>query len=617
MIDFKLLNRNEGGAKYRFSLNIHSFFHIFVSTFIAFSRFKWFGFHTAQYFFSSDSNNKDPNSPRQNIFWFAKLGFLVFVLCYVFGILWRGNFAIIDDHTLVNTLLAGKSIPLSHFVMPQIGRFFPLSGQDLNILSFLFGASAGVFYGFIAVCVLMLAFMLVYALSILLQAATDAPKSSKIITLTAYGCVALILLSPSFISSFLRLFVPERMESVFLGIFLACFAYLYVCKTKAAYLAIGIGALSATIALFYKETAFILLGSFSFMHFILLYKNTKLDSKIIFRLKLLDMLVLLGCMVWIISYYVFVVARKTTQGSYADTLHDPLMLFVKNFINYAMNEPLLFIAVPIAFLYRCVHIIRDHKTPLYNRFNPLLDASLFAVVLFLCAYMVLNISDVHYPLPGYIIGSIALGILGLQLFSKRHTLGFIYKVLLFIITFILIANVLPYSIHRFALYKFTPENFQSTLAFMHSMQNDTLSKQTQRIFLDGIDCTLREKGEVCHSFKIWLGFYGVHNSTILPDIDRQNPLRKGKQIATQKQAGDIVILTPYTSNNINSAYIRELDSRYERLYHADFGWNVGFVGLKSLIKYTLLKRGNTQAIFSENTWNLPLYFYVYRVTKDE
>lgn len=139
---------------------------------------------------------------------------------YSIGIMYPSGFSVIDDHTLLHTLFADK--PIGFFIQPSIGRFYPLDGQDLNILSLLFGTSASVFYAFNALCVWVVIFALRYALRVFLREITESAdiNSSKI-----YYVVDILLLSPAFIGSWLRLFVPERMEFVFLSLFLMCYAF--------------------------------------------------------------------------------------------------------------------------------------------------------------------------------------------------------------------------------------------------------------------------------------------------------------------------------------------------------------------------------------------------------
>lgn len=64
--------------------------------------------------------------------------------------------------------------------------------------------------------------------------------------------------------------MPERMEFVFLSIFLMCYAY--VLKHKQAIFALICGIISANIALYYKETAFAMIGAFAFVMLVCGYR---------------------------------------------------------------------------------------------------------------------------------------------------------------------------------------------------------------------------------------------------------------------------------------------------------------------------------------------------------
>ncbi|WP_295698186.1 hypothetical protein [Helicobacter mastomyrinus] len=82
------------------------------------------------------------------------------------------------------------------------------------------------FYTFNALCVWVVIFALRYALRVFLREITESAdiNSSKIYYVVDILLI-LLLLSPAFISSWLRLFVPERMEFVFLSLFLMCYAF--------------------------------------------------------------------------------------------------------------------------------------------------------------------------------------------------------------------------------------------------------------------------------------------------------------------------------------------------------------------------------------------------------
>ena len=356
------------------------------------------------------------------------------------------------------------------------------------------------------------------------------------------------------------------------------------------------------------------------MHLLLTFTNKRYANHYALpnrKLVVFDVLLLCACVVWVLAYYIFVIAQKTTSGRYGDTLHNPLIVFVKNLFTYIMNEPFLFVLVPLLFFYRVFVVVRTYKvSPKSVLFIPILDSSLCACMAFIGAYLVLNISSAHYPLPGYIFGLVALSTIPAL---WTHLRGFMCKVFVVAIVLcvgIFVSNSLFYSAHTIAHYKASGQNLQSSLAFFSS-QNQPIT-----IKLDGVDCSLIEKGEVCYSFEQWLRFSGVQAS-IIPDRDRYNPLRKSSEqdsggldsSTIESKTAQYLILTPYSSNFVNSDYIAHLDSTYKRIYHADSGLNLGFVGLKTLMKYALVKDSSI-LVFSGNIWNLPVHFYVYELPQN-
>ena len=543
--------------------------------------------------------------------------FFAFLCCYAFIVFYDSAFAVIDDHTLTQTLLIGQNIPLTHHIIPEIGRFYPLDGQDLNVLSAIFGVSASVFYGFNALCVLLVGLCLSYAIATLLPALSPNVKNPRMI---AYILVALLLLTPAFCGSWFRLFVPERMEFVFLSIMLASYAFVANNRGALSVIVLIIGALSAMIACFYKETCFILIGGFAFMHLLLTWINRRYDSsqKLNGKLLAFDVLLLCACVVWVLAYYIFVIAQKTTSGRYGDTLHNPLIVFGKNLFTYIMNEPFLFVLVPLLFFYRVFAIARAYKaSPKSLPFMPILDSSLCAAMAFMGAYLVLNISSAHYPLPGYTLGLVALSAIP-ALFGVMGSI--MRRVTMVVVVFcagIFVGNSLFYSVFTINHYKASGQNLQATLAFFSS-QNKPAT-----IMLEGVDCSLIEKSEICYSFEKWLEYSGVRVS-IIPDKDLYNPLRKSLESKLTKADSSqsdntkaapqpqYLILTPFSSNPINSDYIAKLDSSYKRIYHADHWANLGFVGIKTLMKYMLVK-DSSNLVFSGNIWNLPGHFYIYEL----
>ncbi|OBV29211.1 hypothetical protein BKN38_04135 [Helicobacter sp. CLO-3] len=529
---------------------------------------------------------------------------------YAFLVAINANFSVIDDHGIIGSLFIGERIPL--FISIENGRFYPLDGQDLNILSMLFGASASVFYTFNAICVILVAFCLAHALPIFFAMIDNNMPSNMQMkqnlaryTLTSYVLIFLVLCSPSFVTSFLRLFVPERMEFVFFSIFLACYAF--VLKNhhkKSAYFVLLLGIASATIALYYKETGFAMLFAFAFLHFALSFKYSNL------KVKIFDIALMLTSIIWVLVYIFVVVLQKTSSGSYGDTPYNQLIVLAKVIFSYALSEPFLLIVLPCFFIYRTYSVFIK-KQP----FNALLDSSLCAALVLIAEYLALKIGDIHYILIGYVFGLIALGGWMLNFLKLRF-----FKLLMVIACVVFVFNSLPFGISQYAHYKVVPNGFQQTLGFLSEYIKEY---PNTNIYLEGVNRA--SNVEVYVSFAIWLNYYGASKFDLQSDLPIDNNLLgkpnpnspysvfRSNDLAP-KQSGDIVVLSPYTYFEFSNGLLEKLDSKYERLFESGFGYNFPRLGIKPLIKYFSKDHiGGSEMMLGKNSFGLPLKFYIYRV----
>lgn len=508
------------------------------------------------------------------------------------------HFSVIDDHTFTKTLFVGEPIPL--FIFADIGRFFPLDGQEWNILSAIFTPEASVFYAFNAICLIVVMWCLRYVLFRFTAHHTQSCNTPYLV----YGALLLCLFSPAFITAWLRLFVPERMEFVFCSLFLASYMYVVYARMSArAWIFLALGVVCANLALYYKETAFAMLGAFGFAHFVLDYKNS---SKIT---KIFDIALVLSSAVWLLVYAVVVLAQKQGSGSYGDTPYNQLIVMTKVVFNYILQEPFLFVAIPCFVLYR-IYQVFVKKSP----FLPLLDSALIAALVLCAEYIALKIGDIHYPLPAYVFGLIGLVGIGMYYWRAR-----IIRAIYVLCLVIFVGNSAFMSLYQIAFYKLVPNNFQDTLHFL----SDYITQNPDtRIYLEGVN---RASGvEVYHSFGAWLSFYGASKFDLYSDTAVDNVLL-GKEkpnspysvfrsnAIVPKQSGDIVVLTPYTRDSITTDSLAELESKYELLHRSDFGYEIPRLGFKAFIKALMRDRVQGEMILSQNAFGLPLYFYVYKV----
>ncbi|WP_334094091.1 hypothetical protein [Helicobacter typhlonius] len=538
------------------------------------------------------------------------IGFFLFVCLYAFLIMYHSAFSVIDDHILTQTLLVGQNI--GFFIQPNIGRFFPLDGQELNLLSAAFGVKAAVFYTFNALCVFVVIFALRYAMRIFIAHILESTSHSH----KAYAMqkvpyvvdilLVLLLLSPSFIGSWLRLFVPERMEFVFLSLFLMSYAFVLESKnTRTSSLMLLVGLICANVSLYYKETTFAMIIAFAFVHLFCVYFS---HTKCKIHIKLFDMGLILSTIVWFVVYVFVVLLQKQDSGFYGDTPYSALLTFAKSLFTYLCNEPFLCGIIFSALIYR-IYAVLIKKQP----FIPLLDASIWGSAILLCEYAVLKLSSHHYLLPAYVFTLIVIGASFLLWWQHKW-----YKVILALCAFMFVGNTLFVSAYIWAHYKFVPPNFQATLSFVSDY---THNHPHNRIFLEGVDRV--SYVEVYHSFGKWLTYYGAQDFDLYSSdavdsrfVDRFNGnahwsvFQNNEAIA--KQSGDLVIATPYSAYNFD---LESLNEKYELLFSAEQGYNVPLLGLKTFLKATLQFLGLTQGdvILSQNVYALPLHFYVLRV----
>ena len=266
-------------------------------------------------------------------------------------------------------------------------------------------------------------------------------------------------------------------------------------------------------------------------------------------------------------------------------------------------------ALPYFVLYR-IYQVFVKKSP----FVPLLDSALVAALVLCAEYVALKIGDIHYLLPAYIFGLVGLVGMGVYHWGAR-----IIKAIYVLCLVIFLGNSMFMSAYQFTFYKVVPNNFQDTLAFLTKY---TTQNPHTHIYLEGVN---RASGvEVYHSFGAWLNFYGAKDFDLYSDIEVDNVLL-GKEkpdspysvfrsnAIVPKQSGDIVVITPYTHDNITTDSLAELESQYELLHISSFGYEIPRLGLKAFVKAFMRERVQGEIILSQNTFGLPLYFYVYKV----
>lgn len=498
--------------------------------------------------------------------------FYIFFMLIAMFIAYNPSFGIVDDHTMTETLLIKKNIPLS--IMPDVGRYFPLNAQEFNILTIFFSPSPQIFYIFNMLCFIVVILFLYRTFCIIFK------TSFNNVNLSAYLAVSLIVVSPAFVLSWLRLFIPERMEFVFLCIFFHSYILLYTNSTQNRKIHIILCIVSSCIALFYKETAFVLLGVFSLCHITFCY----IVKRKIFKV---DYLVLINCLLWVLFYIIFILLeRNGNSGWYGDNSLNRTLVLLQTFASHAVSDPIV-VGTLFIFLFRFFEIVIKK-----NRISPLYDSMVVSVSVFVCIYIYLGLSGAYYMLPAYLFAVPLL--FHFFVFFYRKMSFRIFCVCIFII---FISNSIPLSIYTGAFRKFVPQNLQKSLIFLKNYSKD--KKLT--LYLEGIDYS--GNSELFASLQKWMDYYEINNVIL-------SPIKAEERI---KKKGDVIVLTPYTRAFTDFNFINKMKEEYVLLYEADSGFNIPFFGLQVILKKIWISFIDNRKDFvvASNIYRLPLFFYFF------
>ena len=529
--------------------------------------------------------------------WIGEWLFGIVVLLYAAILPIGAKFGVIDDYLFLNTILSGRR--LDFFIVPAVGRFFPLTGQEYNIVSF-FSSLPSIFYvynmfQFVVVIYLIYKILAVYVIDKI---------NRKSIT---FGIILLMIFSPGFVTAWFRLFVGERSMLMFFLIFFLLYL-LYQKKQKYVYLACGL--LAANLALYYKEPSFLMLGGFTFFHLLSGWKSLNIKQR------LFDVLLIVSAITFSLVYF-FVIFTKKGIVNYGDTPYNPIITFIKNMFSYMLSDPFLIVLLLGLFLYRFYEIISRKK-----KLEPLYDATIFSGVAYVLFFLKFKVFNYHYLLPAYVFS-----IFGLVhfLIRKEYIKKKVCKCLFGVAIVIYIFSALPVSLHLISYYKNVPNTFQDTLGFLTKYINKEEKRVT--IYLDGVD---RGGGkEIYVSFANYFNYKGLRdiqfdfksdissrNSVIFLEGNPESPFTVFHDSGTsQCEAGDLLVLTPYTSKFVDQRYLNELKNNYELIYHSKAAFSIPNISIKSLLKYCLMQCNQGQfsddVMFSNNIFNWP-DFYVFR-----
>lgn len=222
------------------------------------------------------------------------------------------------------TITAGRFVAI--LIHPASGRFFPLALQEYNLLA-VFGRSAGVYAAF-AVC------QLLVVIGCALRVLDDVPAWLSCIV------VAFLITLPGVFVAVATLVYPERDVIFWLALWLVCVHAFDRRRSRAAFFC---AVVTAQAMLYYKETAFILIGGFAGARLAINALRARDDlRRRAFRRFAQDNMLEIGllalCAVFVVVYFVMI-APHVTQ-SYAMNA-SRARSWVESFDSYAKSDYLL------------------------------------------------------------------------------------------------------------------------------------------------------------------------------------------------------------------------------------------------------------------------------------
>lgn len=515
--------------------------------------------------------------------------FLLVVFAYFSLIIFMPYLQPIDDHGILNSLM--KDQIFTAYVSQDLfytGRFYPLNMQEFNLLVLLDIVSVELFYILLAI-----EFLFIIGLMFLLFIEIN----NKNIHFFKIFIILLIIFvfSPGFVTAFFRLHIGERNALFFL--LLSLLFYLkFQNKPKIIYFLIAL--IATNFSLYYKEPVFLILGTFAFLHFIFSYKTTDLKQKTI------DILIILSSLTFIIVYFFLVYMNQGNQ-LYGDTPYNPIILMAKNGFKYVMSDPLIvFVVFPLA-TWRFYNIIKLRQSE-----YPIYDAMLFASVVYIFAFIKLNICEYHYWLPSYAFAIPAL----LFFITKTEIMhGVFWKISSSIAVFFILVSSLPIALHLITFYKYVPANYNKALDYVVSdIKQNHITKAS--IYLENIN--FDHDMEVYVSFAKFLDYKGLQPADYEMRCNTDKQLLKychsNDNNKNKIESGDYLIVTPYSSSKIDAAFIEKLSINYKLLYKTESQFAIPNWNLKTLIKYFSMTSINESNInisqLSQNINRWPDYY---------
>jgi hypothetical protein len=347
---------------------------------------------------------------------------ILFLVCYIAGILVWEDFSYYDDSMFTLGTLAGHDIPRPAW--QGAGRFFPLGHQEFNLLRH-FTRSVTAYHG------LRIVELLIFC-AILLFLDEELSLQARVALL----CLALI--TPGILISFSGLIYPEA-NVLF---FLACLFWAVKRFEQSHSKTWAVSAvISSQFLLYYKETAFALLLSFAVGRLFLRCWQNEGKGLDLAKLRkpesLLDMCLAFVSVLFLVYYFAAMYPNYST--GYADVVRLSLKEIT---VTYARLDLLVWFFVVVTAI-RFWQILQRKSSP-----DLLWDGLAIGGVGCLAAYLTLRMQSAYYLAP---VDLIAILYCGRSAIRYVETMG--HTARLYGLAFLIVVLLQDLSLSAFRLYE--------------------------------------------------------------------------------------------------------------------------------------------------------------------
>lgn len=431
----------------------------------------------------------------------------------------------IDDHQLIRTLLKGKSFG-APYVIPELGRFIPLTAQEYALAARIFEPSPYLFHVIGGIKVLICGALLLYCLML--------TGAGNWVIAMLWGS---LIFSIGFANAAFRLQIGELnalcLVLIFVWSTLVADQATQHLSTKQKLFSVG-GLVAIALAMLYKEPIFVFALAFSVAELLRSRRKTPArTSRYLWGLLIVGILYIVFYGIWRAIH-----AHDFSYLSFHSiTVWEIICL-------YAINDPIIvFIVLPMT-CFRVFRIVQDSNQ------HTIFDSFLVAASAYVGVFLALRIYNSYYLLPayGFALCGIA-GIMATQGMTKFFALALVMVGLLG-------TNNLPVAVSDMQALRLIANNHYDFVQYISEWiwENSSSNGERRNLVLEGV--TAGNGVEIILSLKTFLESMGVSDSTF--EITTSEP-SDNKTISSfhgfmdesrrTSKLGDLLIFNPYQQSD--------------------------------------------------------------------